>query len=65
MSKSPGTHVVGVRMPNALYAKIAKLAASEHRSVSNLVVKALLESFGEETKRANGAHKPDSKHVAA
>lgn len=68
MSKPPNRHVVGISMPLALYNRIAKLAAAEHRTVSNFLVKSLLEKFGEDKPHANGAaHKPASakQHIAA
>lgn len=60
-------HVVGVRIPIELYNKLAKLAAAEHRTMSNLVVKTLAEHYDAPAKPSmNGhAHKAAPKTAAA
>ncbi len=51
-------HTIGVRLTKPLYSRIAKRAAAEHRTVSNLVTLVLEQIFTDDAKpHLNGAHK--------
>ena len=59
-------HSIGVRLPKALYNRVAKRAAAEHRTLSNMVMIVLEQAFPEEKAHANGAsHKIAKSQVAA
>jgi hypothetical protein len=59
-------HSIGVRLPKPLYNRVAKRAAAEHRTLSNMVMLVLEQAFPEEKAHVNGhAHKAAKQHVAA
>lgn len=55
MANSPTHTTVGVRITKALKTKLDKEAATQHRTVSNLVALMLFEKFGDDAPRPNGA----------
>lgn len=65
MRNTPTHHTVGVRLPIKLYTAVSQAAESEHRTLSNLIVKLLYEHYEGKAPKAKHLNGNGHDHKAA